>query len=163
MKYIVLLMALIAFNVWALTPEAEKGKGSIPVCLSCHNADLNPPLAPPFYGVQNRYMMKYNNKSDFIKAIVKWVKMPTIDNALMQRPVKKLGLMPAMPMPDDMLKTIAAYLYEEEFLPPCTHWANEIKNSESMQNKGKNASRNKGPKGNNHDAMIRKKYNQLCY
>ena len=162
MKYIVLLMALVGFNVWALTPEAEKGKVSIPVCLSCHNAELNPPLAPPFYGVQNRYKMKYNNKSDFIEAIVNWVKNPSIENALMQRPVKKLGLMPAMPLPDDMLKTIAAYVYEEEFSAPCKHWENEIKNSESIQNKGRGASRNKGSKGNNHDVMIRKKYNQMC-
>ena len=153
----------------ALTPDAEKGKLVIAVCMACHNAELTPALAPPLYGVQNKYKQKYNNQEDFIKAISNWVKVPSLENALMQRPVKMLGLMPAMALPDDMLKSIGAYLYEEKFPAPCTHWANDLSNSDSMNNNGKGAKKGKGRgqsngkgKGSNHDAMIRMKYDQLC-
>jgi len=164
MKVIALFLIFTTFNVMGLTPDAEKGKLAVPVCMSCHNPELNPPLAPPFYGVQNKYKMKYTEKQDFIKAISHWVKKPSLENALMQRPIKMLGFMPAMPLPEDMLESIAAYLYEEEFAPPCTHWANDLKNGESMKNAGNAKGMNKGngKGGNNHDAMVRKKYDQLC-
>ena len=170
MKFILLLITFISFNVMALTPEAEKGKLVIAVCMACHNAELTPALGPPLYGVQNKYKQKYNNQQDFVNAISNWVKSPSLDNALMQRPVKMLGLMPAMSLPDEMLKSIGTYLYEEEFPAPCTHWANEIKNSEPIKNQGKGPkkgmgkghSKGKNGKGKNHDNMILMKYNQLC-
>jgi|GEM_PF-1877774 len=166
-----LIMILLAFtmNVFALTPEAEKGKATIAVCMSCHNPELNPALAPPFYGVQNKYKQAHDNQESFVQAISDWAKHPTLEKALMNRPVKMLGLMPAMPLPDDMLKSIATYLYEENFEPPCTHWAIDLakidSGSSSEQSKGmgkgKGAGNGKGS-GGNHDAMIRMKYNQLC-
>ena len=30
--------------------------------------------------------------------------------------------MPPLPLPDAMLEKIAAYIYEEQFVPPCSHW-----------------------------------------
>ena len=103
-------------------------------------------MAPPFFGVQNRYIREYSDKAEFISAIVNWVKQPTMDKALMRRPVRELGLMPAMPLPDEMLVQIAAYLYEKEFEPPCTHWASDI------------------AKGNkdNHTRMVEDNFNNLC-
>lgn len=151
MKTILILIA-VSFNSMALTLEAEKGKSAIGVCMSCHNAQLNPALAPPFYGVQNKYNQAFNKQETFVKAIVDWVKKPTMEKAVMKRPIKMLGIMPAMPLPDDLLNSIGVYLYEETFDAPCTHWANDLKKASSTK---------KGH-GNNHDAMIRMKYNQLC-
>jgi len=173
MQIKLILISLISFNAMALTPEAEKGKANIAVCMSCHNAELNPALAPPFYGVQNKYKQTYDDKQVFIQAISDWAKKPTVENSLMKRPLKMLGLMPAMPLPDDMLSQIGAYLYEEEFEPPCTHWANDLKNSSNTQSPTQGMGRGKGQgmgqgrgqgmrQGGNHDAMIRMKYNQLC-
>ena len=175
MKNLTLLTLVLAFNTMALTPEAEKGKVAINACLSCHNAELTPSLAPPFYGVQNKYKQAFSEKQMFILAISDWAKNPTIENSLMKRPIKKLGLMPAMPLPDDMLAQIGAYLYEETFDPPCTHWANDLSNSTTSQSQGKGRGQGQGNgqgkgqghgkgmgQGGNHDAMIRMKYNQLC-
>lgn len=175
MKKLTLLTLALAFNALALTPEAEKGKAAIGACLSCHNAELTPSLAPPFYGVQNKYKQAFSDKAMFVQAISDWAKHPSEENALMKRPIQKLGLMPAMPLPDEMLAQIGAYLYEEEFEPPCTHWANDLKNSTETQSQGqgkgqgmdrgqgKRQGRGKGMgQGGNHDAMIRMKYNQLC-
>ena len=146
MKRLLVLIAIVSTSVAALTPEAEKGEQAIVACMSCHNPELTPALAPPFFGVQNRYTREYSDKAEFISAIVNWVKQPTMDKALMRRPVRELGLMPAMPLPDEMLVQIAAYLYEKEFEPPCTHWASDI------------------AKGNkdNHTRMVEDNFNNLC-
>jgi cytochrome c551/c552 len=169
MKKLTLLTLALAFNAMALTPEAEKGKASISACLACHNAELTPSLAPPFYGVQNKYKQAYSDKQSFITAISDWAKHPSEENALMKRPIQMLGLMPAMPLPDEMLAQIGAYLYEESFDPPCTHWANDLKNSSNSQphgqglGKGMGRGQGKGMgQGGNHNAMIQMKYNQLC-
>ncbi len=169
MKKLALLTLVLVFNAMALTPEAEKGKTAISACLACHNAELTPSLAPPFYGVQNRYKRNYEDKQSFITAISDWAKNPTQEKALMKRPLKKLGLMPAMPLPDEMLAQIGAYLYEETFEPPCTHWANDLKNSTVSQPQSKGMGRGMGrgqgkgmAQSGNHNAMIQMKYNQLC-
>jgi cytochrome c553 len=165
MKKLTLLTLALALNSMALTPEAEKGKTVVSACLACHNAELTPSLAPPFYGVQNQYKRNYSDKQSFINAVSDWAKHPSEEKALMKRPIQKLGLMPAMPLPDEMLAQIGAYLYEETFEPPCTHWANDLKNSGSAQSQGMGRGKGKGQgkgQGGNHDAMIRMKYNQLC-
>lgn len=158
-KYWILITGLIVSQLsFALTPDAEKGKASVAVCLSCHNATLEPPKAPPFFGVKNRYIRDYQDKEGFIKAITDWVKNPSEEKALMKRPVKILGVMPAMPLPDDMLNQIASYLYEEQFDPPCEHWSNELSRP-SPQGKGK---RGKGKGKNNHEKMVQNQYNKFC-
>lgn len=173
MKIFIILLTIASFNTMALSTEGEKGKAAIAVCMSCHNAELTPALAPPFFGVQNKYKQAYDNQESFVQAISDWAKNPTQEGALMKRPVQMLGLMPAMPLPDDMLKSIGTYLYEEEFAPPCTHWANDLaksdSNSTAQKGQGKGMGKGKGHgmgkgKGNggNHDAMIQMKYNQLC-
>jgi cytochrome c553 len=165
MRILILLSLSLTFNVMALSPEAQQGKVAIAACLACHNAELKPALAPPLYGVQNRYKRAYADKQGFVQAISDWAKQPTQEKALMKRPIKKLGLMPAMPLPDDTLAAIGAYLYEQEFAPPCTHWANELKNSSVSPSQGQGKGRGQGKgmgQGGNHDAMIRMKYNQLC-
>ena len=165
MKKLTLLILALAFNALALTPEAEIGETAISACMACHNAELTPSLAPPFYGVQNKYKRSFSDKQSFITAISDWAKKPTLENALMQRPIQKLGLMPAMPLPDEMLAQIGAYLYEETFEPPCTHWANDLKNSSNPQPQGQGRGKGMGrgkAQGGNHDAMIRMKYKQLC-
>ncbi len=171
MKKITLITLALAFNAMALTPDAEKGKTAIAACMACHNAELSPALAPPFYGVQNKYKQAFSDKDMFVQAISDWAKNPSLEKSLMKRPVKKLGLMPAMPLPDEMLAQIGTYLYEATFEPPCTHWANDLKNSTGSQaqgqGRGKGMGQGKGHgrgmgQGGNHDAMIRMKYNQLC-
>jgi len=161
MKKLSYLLLIVALNTLALTPDAEKGETAIAACMACHNAELIPPLAPPFYVVQTRYQREYDDKTDFIQAISDWAKTPTLEKALMKHPIQKLGLMPAMPLPDEMLSQIGAYIYEQEFEPPCNHWAAVLKNSESTSINQKGQKKRHG-NGNNHDAMVRMKYNQLC-
>lgn len=119
-----------------LSERAVLGEGKFAVCKACHDDTLNPPQAPPMFGVQRRYKQQFESQQEFVDAIVKFVTLPTESEALMKGPVKKLGLMPGLPLGDDMLSEIATYIYEENFEPPCEHWAQAML-SEKGKGKGK--------------------------
>jgi len=113
---------------------AVTGGTKFAVCQSCHDASLNPPKAPPMFGVQRRYKQQYASQQEFVDAVVEFVSQPTDAGALMKGPVRKLGLMPALPLGDEMLSEIATYIFEESFEPPCEHWAHAMS---SGKGKGK--------------------------
>jgi|GEM_PF-1298841 len=114
----------------SLSPAALEGKKSYQVCTACHNPELDPPLAPPMFGVQRRYGMMYPDKQEFIQSVVSFVRHPAMDKAIMRRAVQKKGLMPAMDLPQEQLTDIATYIYEESFALPCKHWEIAVKNAE---------------------------------
>jgi len=116
-------IALYSMNSVALSPEAIEGKALYPGCHVCHNQELDPPLGPPMWGVQRRYKNNTIDKEDFVESMAKFVKAPTLETAIHDMAVSQMGLMPPLPLPDDMLKKISAYIYEESFSPPCAHWA----------------------------------------
>jgi len=120
-------MIFTATPGFALSPEAEEGKAFYPACNVCHDAEQTPPLGPPMWGVQNRYRKASTDDAEFVSKMVAFVKSPSMESALMHNPVKELGLMPPLPLPDEMLKKIAAYILEENFPPPCTHWEFAVK------------------------------------
>lgn len=134
-------------NQTSLSESALQGEADFAICQSCHDASLNPPKAPPMYGVQRRYKRQFENQQEFVDAIVKFVSQPTNEGALMKHPIKKLGLMPALPLGEDKLTKIATYIYEENFEPPCDHWANAIS---SEKGKGK------------HRQHVQATYDDLC-
>lgn len=131
----------------SLSETASEGETDFAICQSCHDASLNPPKAPPMYGVQRRYKRQYENQQEFVDAIVRFVSQPTEEGALMKHPIKRLGLMPALPLGENKLSRIATYIYEENFEPPCDHWSNAISSE----------------KGNgNHKRRIQSMYDELC-
>jgi hypothetical protein len=136
-------------NDTALSNTAAQGKLDFAVCQSCHDASLNPPKAPPMFGVQRRYKRQHDTQQGFVDAVVTFVSQPSEDAALMKRPIKKLGLMPAMPLGDEMLSGIASYIYEASFEPPCDHW-----NHAMSSTKGKGSS--------NHQQHVQEMYDEFC-
>lgn len=141
---------MVSTSVKALSPLAEEGKVHFVLCNACHDPNLDPPKGSPMFGVQRRYTRAYGTKEEVVKRIVAFVKQPSEDKALMRNAVKNLGLMPAMPLPDDMLNKIAHYIYEETFSPPCKHWEFAIKRLKDQ------------PEQANHLMRDKRKYEQLC-
>lgn len=126
-KLLILLCAMLfSVNGNALSPEADEGKGLYPACHVCHNPAMDPPLGPPMWGVQRRYKRAFDDES-FVKNMVSFVKAPTLESAIHDEALEQLGLMPPMPLPDEILKKIATYILEEEFPPPCEHWRIAVK------------------------------------
>ena len=134
-----------------LSEMAVQGKANFAVCQACHDASLNPPKAPPMYMVQRRYKRQYENQREFVDAVARFAGQPTEDGALMKRPIEKLGLMPPLPLGDNMLSGIATYIYEESFEPPCEHWAHAMS---SGHGKGKGSGK--------HRQHVQSMYDELC-
>ena len=120
-------LMLFSFGSYALSPVAEEGRDLYPACHVCHNPSQDPPLGPPMWGVQRRYKRASMNEEDFIERMMTFVKAPSMEIAIHDEALKQLGLMPAMPFPDDTLRKIVSYVLEEQFPPPCDHWKIAIK------------------------------------
>ena len=104
-------------------------------CYACHNpqaASHDEILAPPFKAVKMHYTGAYNDRTDFINAVVNWVQDPNEDDALMRGAVNKFEIMPRLPLPTKDLEKIAAYLYDNEVEEPV--WMDA--HMKEMQGKG---------------------------
>jgi len=104
-------------------------------CYACHNpkaASHDDIIAPPFKAVKMHYTRKYDNKKDFVNAVVSWVQNPTEDKALMFGAVKRFKVMPKLPLPTEDLEKIASYLYDNEVEKPT--WMDA--HMKEMQKKG---------------------------
>ena len=119
--------AFFSSNAFALSPDAIEGKSLYPTCHVCHNQEMDPPLGPPMWGVQRRYKNNTIDDEDFIQSMVDFVKKPTLENVKHDMALEQMGLMPPLPLPDEMLKKISTYILEEQFPPPCAHWAIVVK------------------------------------
>jgi cytochrome c2 len=123
MKKIMILTATMLFTGSAWAADAvEEGKRLLNEnCLSCHNAELDPPMAPPMFGVQKRYKMASSDRIEFIRKITEFVQQPSQEKALMKRAIKHVGLMPEVDVAEGDVKKIAAYIHDASFAVPCNH------------------------------------------
>ncbi|MBF0287348.1 MAG: hypothetical protein HQM14_05965 [SAR324 cluster bacterium] len=140
---------MIFSNVYAFSPEAETGKLFYPSCQVCHDPDQIPPLGPPMYGIQRQYKKAYLTKEKVIEHIVAYVNHPQEEKALMKNAVSALGVMPPLPLPEEVLNNIGSYIYEETFEPPCTHWEYAVKKA-------------KMEGGSDHAKNDRQNYDKFC-
>ncbi len=120
--FFIFFFIVIPLKAQALSPLAEEGKIYFSVCNACHNPDLEPPKAAPFFGIQRRYKRAYGSKEAVVQNIKSYVKQPSEEKALMRNAVKNLGLMPPLDLSDEILHKVATYIVEESFAPPCKHW-----------------------------------------
>lgn len=125
------LSCLYSVSGYALSPEATEGKNAFAVCHACHNPQMDPPLAPPMWSVQQRYRKASSTRDDFIDQLASFSAAPSADTALLRGAVQRMGPMPAQALPEETLRRIAAYIYEESFDPPCAHWENGAKRAEA--------------------------------
>lgn len=118
-------------------------------CYVCHNPNTKSHddiIAPPFKGVKMHYTRQYENKEDFVNAVVNWVQDPNEDNALMYGAVMKFKVMPKLPMETKELEKIADYIYDNDVEEP--EWMGEHQkekgNGHGKQGKGNGMRKGKG-------------------
>ncbi len=88
------------------------------LCMSCHSTSGPPTVAPPVFGMKNHVIKAYPQRQDFINYIVQWVRHPDASRALMPGAVRRFGLMPALPYPEDQVRKIAEFLYDNNLKMP---------------------------------------------
>lgn len=122
-------------------------------CYACHNpntASHDDILAPPFKGVKMHYTRQYDNKKDFVDAMVNWVQNPDENKALMRGAVNKFKVMVKLPLPTADLKKIAEYIYENDVEEPEWMEAHMKENQGGKMGKGKGKNRDNKNKECNH-------------
>ena len=89
-------------------------------CYVCHNpktaeADI---IAPPMVAVKMHYISEETTKENFIEDMVAWSKKPSQETSKMPGAVKKFGLMPYQFFPENTIKQIAEYIYDNDIDEP---------------------------------------------
>jgi cytochrome c551/c552 len=90
-------------------------------CYMCHSVTTKSHddiIAPPMIAVKRHYTNKYDNKKDFVNAIVNWSVDPKEDNALMPGAINRFKVMPKMGFTKEDMEKIANYMYDNELEKP---------------------------------------------
>lgn len=104
-------------------------------CYACHSATASHEnrLAPPMIAVKKHYINSSTTKEEFISSIQAWIKNPNEEDAKMFGAVRRFGVMVKQPFPENDVKLIAEYLFENDIEQP--EWFEE---HEKEMKKGKN-------------------------
>lgn len=129
----------------AETLQEDAGKKLMEAyCYACHGPELKGDnrLAPPMIAVKKHYQEEGITEQEFVGLIVDWAKEPSREKSRMPGALKRFGIMPYQPFPEDSLKLIASYIYHHEMERPGGHGHGK------GMGKGK---RGKGKKQNGHN------------
>ena len=107
-------------------------------CYVCHSPSANHDnrLAPPMIAVKKHYKNASTTKEQFVSEIQNWIVNPTIENSKMPGAVRRFGVMPKTPYPEDDIKKIAEYLFDNKIEQP--EWFDEHYKEMKDKNKGRN-------------------------
>jgi len=165
MKAIIILILTVFFlscnspknkdyvNAEVITSETEEGhpgkKLMETYCYACHSATASEEdrLAPPMIAIKKHYLTSDTSKDVFIKAMQEWIKNPTEENAKMYGAVRRFGVMPNTPYPEETIEQIADYMYDNTIEQP--EWFEAHFNEGKGKGKGMGKGMGKGNgKGN---------------
>jgi hypothetical protein len=125
-----------------LVTNSDKNEGLLLMkskCYVCHSVTTKSHdaiIAPPMIAVKRHYTNKYDNKKDFVNAIVAWSVDPKEDNTLMPGAVNRFKVMPKMGFTKEDMKKIANYMYDNELEKPAWFGAH-AKEMHGKDEKGK--------------------------
>jgi cytochrome c2 len=130
------------FNITSSTNSESKNVEALQLfqqkCYACHSVitkSHDEIIAPPMIAVKKRYRMQYDNKQEFVDAIVAYAKDPKAENALMPGAINKFKAMPKQAFEEDDLRKIAGYIYENKIETPTwfeDHFQQNHKNGQGM-------------------------------
>lgn len=127
-----------------ITPENTESKNAEALtlfqqkCYACHSVitkSHDEIIAPPMIAVKKRYSMQYDNKDEFVNAVVAYAKDPKAENALMPGAINQFKAMPKQAFEEEDLKKIATYIYENNIETPEwfeDHFQENHKNGQGM-------------------------------
>ncbi len=89
-------------------------------CYICHDATTSEDnrLAPPMIAVKMHYLKGGATKNEFINDFLDWSRKPTLEKSKMRGAVKRFGVMPYLSYPEEEIKQIADYIYDNEIDQP---------------------------------------------
>ncbi len=114
-----LLLSVVSFfsplPVWATAsvPLPDGGTLYHKYCSVCHAISAPATNAPPIKTISGLYRRKYQQKSEGVAAIVAFIKLPSVKNALDQAAISKYGLMSRVPASSKEREVIGEWLWDQ--------------------------------------------------
>ncbi len=88
-------------------------------CYVCHHPTMGKGrIAPPMQYVKEHYIKEGTTEEEFKNAFISFIKHPTKESAKMPGAIANFGLMPQQAFPEETLKKIADYIYNNEIEGP---------------------------------------------
>ena len=75
-------------------------------------------IAPPMIAVKMHYISEDTSKEAFVESFVNFLKKPSEEQSKMPGAIKKFGLMPYQFYPEETIRQIADYVFENEIEEP---------------------------------------------
>jgi len=97
-------------------------------CYACHSpisSSHDVIIAPPMAAVKLRYSRSYDNKDEFVEAMVSMTMNPAKEKVLMRGAVDKFQLMPKQAFKEEDMVKVATYIYENKLEEPTWFAAHE--------------------------------------
>lgn len=106
-------------------------------CYVCHSptASMDDRIGPPMIAIKKHYLTEGISKEQFIADIQNWIKNPNETDAKMLGAVKKFGIMPKTPYPEETINQIADYMFDNDIEEP--EWFEAHYNEERGMGMGK--------------------------
>ncbi|HLV69636.1 MAG TPA: DUF3365 domain-containing protein [Xanthomarina sp.] len=106
-------------------------------CYVCHSptASIDDRIGPPMIAIKKHYLTEGISKEQFIEDIQNWIKNPNEEDAKMYGAVKKFGVMPKTPYPEETINQIADYMFDNDIEEP--EWFEAHYNEERGMGMGK--------------------------
>ena len=130
-----------------IASESHPGKKFMETeCYICHNpiASEESVIAPPMIAIKKHYINEETTKEQFQNALVSWINNPSEEKSKMPGALKKFGIMPLQPFPEDKIKLIAEYIYDYEIDEPDWFEEHYQKGRGNRQGNGKGKGMGKG-------------------
>tara|TARA_R110001632_G_scaffold8386_2_gene33106 strand:- start:1417 stop:1884 length:468 start_codon:yes stop_codon:yes gene_type:complete len=104
-------------------------------CYVCHSptASHDNRIAPPMIAIKKHYIDDATTKEEFVKSMQDWIKNPTKEKSKMFGAVKRFGVMPKQAFPEETVKQIAEYMFENNIDEP--KWFKEHFNKKGNRKK----------------------------
>lgn len=89
-------------------------------CYVCHSpsASHDKRIAPPMIAIKKHYISKSTTKEEFKTALLNWINNPSKENSKMKGAIKKFGVMPKTPFPEETILLIADYMFDNKIDKP---------------------------------------------
>ena len=105
-------------------------------CYVCHSptASEKDRIGPPMIAIKKHYIDGNTSKEEFVASMQAWIKNPNKEDAKMFGAVKRFGVMPKQSFPEETIKQIADYMFDNNIEQP--EWFEKHFNEEKGMKKG---------------------------
>lgn len=128
-----------------LSQEEHPGKKLLENnCYVCHSPTTTQKdrIAPPMIAIKKHYISSSTTKAAFKKELQEWIKDPNEKDAKMFGAVRRFGVMPKTPFPEETINQIADYMFDYTIEQP--EWFEDHYKEERGRGMGKGKRMGKG-------------------